>query len=97
MEFQGDRKNCSDCHENIHKTFISEKYYPEATCENCHNVNRWNAVNFDHSKTNFELDRCTCKKNLPRLSFQKRKEGVVHQQFMGLPSPVCKLPQRYPW
>ena len=39
-------KNCNDCHENIHQILISEKYYPEANCENCHNVNKMEQCKF---------------------------------------------------
>lgn len=48
--------NCVDCHSNIHKNFISAKYYPQENCEVCHNTDRWTDVNFNHSKTNFILE-----------------------------------------
>lgn len=79
-------KHCIDCHINIHQTYISEKYYPEASCESCHNVNRWSAINFNHSKTNFDLSGAHAKKTCRDCHFKKENEGVVRQQFMGLPT-----------
>jgi NAD-dependent SIR2 family protein deacetylase len=81
-------KRCSDCHKNIHKTYISEKYYPQSNCESCHNVSRWNSVSFDHSKTSFELSGAHLKKNCRDCHFKTDNEGVVRQQFIGLPA-IC--------
>jgi hypothetical protein len=81
-------KKCSDCHENIHKTYISEKYYPQADCESCHNVSRWSSVSFDHSKTNFGLSGSHAKKTCRDCHFKAGNDGIVQQQFMGL-STVC--------
>ncbi len=46
---------CIDCHENIHKNFMDEKYIPEGDCKTCHSVSVWNEISFDHKKTDFEL------------------------------------------
>ena len=48
--------NCVDCHEDIHKDLISDKYYPSQDCENCHNIESWAAVEFDHGLTEWELE-----------------------------------------
>ena len=47
---------CVNCHENIHKNYIREKYYPEEDCRNCHTTNRWSEIRFDHSLTSFTLE-----------------------------------------
>lgn len=56
---------CVDCHTNIHKEYISAKYYPQENCEVCHNTSKWRTVQFNHSKTNFLLEGAhknkTCK------------------------------------
>ena len=77
-------KRCIDCHKNIHQSLISEKYFPESRCENCHNENRWSAINFDHTKTNFELAGAHAKKTCRDCHFKKESGGVVNQQFNGL-------------
>jgi len=79
-------KNCSDCHDNIHKTYINEKYYPGGTCESCHVATKWTTVTFDHSKTNFALSGAHAKKTCRDCHFKKGNNGIVDQQFMGLPS-----------
>ncbi|MCX6266431.1 MAG: cytochrome C [Bacteroidetes bacterium] len=77
-------KLCIDCHQNIHQTFISEKYYPGANCEICHNESKWSAINFDHQKTNFELSGAHAKKTCRDCHFKKDNAGVVLQRFTGL-------------
>jgi hypothetical protein len=77
-------KNCKDCHDNIHQTFISDKYYPDANCEICHNLNRWNDVKFDHTKTKFELEGAHAKQTCRDCHFNKEKTGHANQIFEGL-------------
>ena len=79
-------KRCIDCHKNIHQTLISEKFYPESGCENCHNENKWSSITFDHQKTNFELTGAHAKKTCRDCHFNKEKEGFAHQKFNGLPT-----------
>jgi hypothetical protein len=80
-------KQCVDCHKDIHQTFISEKYYPEANCKNCHSENKWNSVSFDHSKTNFGLTGAHAIKTCRDCHFRKTN-GVANQQFKGT-STTC--------
>ncbi len=47
--------NCADCHDDVHKGCIDSKYYPEKQCRECHGVERWNKISFDHSITGYEL------------------------------------------
>ena len=77
-------KVCKDCHENIHNTFISDKYYPEANCEVCHNLGNWNDVNFDHKTTDFELEGAHTKQTCRDCHFNKEKTGHANQKFAGL-------------
>jgi hypothetical protein len=53
--FRNIGERCVDCHEDVHAGYIDEKYYPNQSCETCHDVTRWHANQFDHSLTNFEL------------------------------------------
>lgn len=46
---------CIDCHKNIHNNEISEKFYTGESCRNCHSINKWNTISFDHNKTGFIL------------------------------------------
>lgn len=77
-------KTCKDCHENIHNTFISDKYYPGADCEACHNVSSWSAVVFDHKKTMFELQGAHSRQTCRDCHFNKEKTGHTNQKFAGL-------------
>jgi hypothetical protein len=77
-------KICKDCHLDIHNTFISDKYYPEAKCEACHNLNSWTVVTFDHKKTKFELEGAHTKQTCRDCHFNKEKTGHANQKFTGL-------------
>ncbi|WP_373549114.1 cytochrome c family protein [Haliscomenobacter sp.] len=48
--FRNLKMNCVDCHENIHKSEIDVKYYPNQTCSACHLTTDWKSSSFDHSK-----------------------------------------------
>lgn len=49
-------ESCVDCHDNIHKGYISESYYPEEDCKACHNSESWDMLAFDHDQTGWVLD-----------------------------------------
>ena len=78
-------QKCKDCHSNIHQSYISEKYYPEATCEACHNQDSWNRVDFDHKKTQFELEGAHTRQTCRDCHFNKEKTGHANQKFAGIP------------
>ena len=77
-------KKCADCHDNIHQTQISDNYYPDKNCEACHNLERWQDVNFDHKKTKFELEGAHTKQSCRDCHFNKEKTGHANQKFVGL-------------
>jgi len=48
-------ERCVDCHEDVHQGYIAAKYYPNQSCENCHQSTTWADNHFDHSLTKFKL------------------------------------------
>jgi len=48
--------SCVECHNDLHKGYISEKYYPEQDCVNCHSNDAWSGIEFDHNLTGWPLD-----------------------------------------
>lgn len=46
---------CIECHENPHGNTISNQYFGDTACENCHNSERWSNISFEHDNTNFPL------------------------------------------
>jgi hypothetical protein len=82
--FKDIKKKCVDCHENIHKAFIDEKFFGNQNCENCHSVLAWSQVKFDHNTTKFKLTGqhalSTCKK----CHFKPDTDGKEVQRFSGL-------------
>jgi len=54
-KFRNLGSSCVECHEDLHKGYISEKYYPNQECALCHSNDLWSAVQFDHNITNWPL------------------------------------------
>ncbi|MCX6269961.1 MAG: cytochrome C [Bacteroidetes bacterium] len=79
---------CSDCHINIHENHINKKYFPENTCDACHNSERWNKVKFDHSSTGFNLSGVHSRQSCRSCHFPKDNNGIVTQRFSEI-SPNC--------
>jgi hypothetical protein len=46
---------CNDCHDNIHDGFMSDKFTQNEGCKECHSVNQWSELSFDHEKTDYSL------------------------------------------
>lgn len=55
-KFTNTLNKCIDCHKNPHKDSMDKKYYEPSECKNCHTENNWQTINFDHKKTNYELE-----------------------------------------
>lgn len=54
--FRNIGERCVDCHEDVHKGEIAEKWYPNQDCEICHLTESWTEHNlFQHEKTPFQL------------------------------------------
>jgi hypothetical protein len=86
--FRNVGKRCVDCHKDIHQSIISPKYYPEENCTSCHVENKWNQINFDHSKTGFQLTGVHSSTECRECHYKKDNPGNVQQKFSGL-SKTC--------
>ncbi len=53
--FKIEGEKCIVCHENIHESFISKKFFDENKCESCHLTTNWHDVKFNHDLTDFKL------------------------------------------
>ena len=76
--------NCRDCHPDIHQNFISEKFYPDGNCRNCHSEDSWSDVKFDHSKTSFALTGAHTRTGCRSCHFKTYSTGTFQQAFTGL-------------
>lgn len=76
--------SCKDCHEDIHKGKISDKYYPGSACEKCHSTQKWTQVKFDHATTQFKLEGAHESKTCRDCHFNKEPKGHANQVFSGL-------------
>ncbi|OFX22716.1 MAG: cytochrome C, partial [Bacteroidetes bacterium GWA2_31_9] len=77
-------KICNDCHKDIHQDFINKKYYPENNCKNCHVVNKWSEIIFDHAKTEFKLTGSHTKQTCSKCHFKENSDGSKQQKFANL-------------
>lgn len=84
--FRNIGKDCIDCHTDIHKTYISSKYYPRESCISCHNESAWANVAFDHSKTGFLLTGAHSKPDCVLCHITRTGGNNLTQKFNGLPS-----------
>jgi hypothetical protein len=83
--FRNIGNRCVDCHKDEHQATISAKYYPEKNCRICHVENTWSQINFDHSKTDFQLTGVHFNTNCRACHYKKEKSGHYQQMFAGLP------------
>lgn len=83
-QFRTIGKQCIDCHDNIHKGFISEKFIPDQKCQSCHSVESWAEVTFDHNKTDFKLAGKHAQVTCRSCHFNENKEKKATQKFADL-------------
>ena len=86
-DFRKIGKQCVDCHENIHKNYLDQKYIPNSDCKSCHSSSSWNEISFDHHKTDFVLKGKHVNVDCRACHF-KSVEGIVKQQF-SWPTDAC--------
>jgi len=83
--FRNMGSNCIDCHTNVHKGFIQDKYIVNNNCSACHKVSGWKNITFDHNKTNFKLDGSHARQQYcSECHYTLNEKGVRVQQFKGL-------------
>jgi len=79
---------CKDCHPDIHKTYLQEKYYPEFNCAVCHKEARWSDITFDHSKTGFSLTGVHSAQKCRICHFPKDQTGLLYRSLQDYPESV---------
>ncbi|HRI00866.1 MAG TPA: hypothetical protein PK006_07440 [Saprospiraceae bacterium] len=88
-KFRSIGQQCKDCHEDIHKNFISERFYPEQNCALCHQEEAWASVQFDHSKTNFVLRGKHIEQSCKSCHFKNEKGQTKAGQVFANLSHEC--------
>jgi hypothetical protein len=77
FRFAGTR--CADCHADPHRGEVDRRL-PKGGCEQCHGVEAWSALTFDHARTRFPLtgghDRRACGECHPRVDKGTPRERV---------------------
>ena len=82
--FRGIGINCKDCHNDVHRNQIDAKYYPDGNCNTCHTPRGWDNINFDHSKTDFNLTGAHKNKDCNACHLSVKANSVSQQKFSGL-------------
>jgi len=55
-QFKFNSLQCIECHKNIHKNQMSQKFIGKNNCSQCHISESWDTINFNHALTNFPLE-----------------------------------------
>ena len=80
--FKNIGKQCQDCHTDIHKTFLDEKFYLGSSCANCHKEEAWSEISFDHDvQTKFKLELSHKKIDCRACHFDEQSAGSYIQNF----------------
>lgn len=79
-------KECVDCHKDIHEPTLDKKYYPDASCNNCHNSSRWSNIAFDHTRTGYILEGAHLRQSCKSCHFKDENQDLPVQQFSQLSS-----------
>ncbi len=79
--FTNKETTCVACHENEHENKMSVKFTDQNGCANCHNVDTWHGVEFDHQQTNFKLEGAHANVNCKACHYRENTNQVVEQRF----------------
>ena len=80
-------ESCVDCHIDIHKDFMSAKYYPNQDCKTCHINDSWAEINsFDHENTDWTLEGKHLEADCRACHFNEMSDNnaVITQKFTNL-------------
>ncbi len=88
--FKNVGKTCTDCHQDNHAGLINASYYLPSNCKECHTVNAWAEVSFDHNRTKWALKGKHEKTDCRSCHYSKEKipGKPSTQKFAGL-SNAC--------
>ena len=87
-EFRDIGIRCADCHQDLHRNYLDEKYYPEAKCTACHSASSWRDIMFDHIVTGWELKGSHKRQTCRACHFPETSPGRSTQRFKDL-NPDC--------
>ena len=83
--FRNIGERCVDCHQNIHKGYIQDKFYSNQDCTSCHNSDSWASVKFDHSLTDWPLEGAHLNVDCRACHFEEiDNQGNYSQSFENL-------------
>lgn len=83
--FKNIGESCVDCHLDIHQGYISETFYPNQDCTQCHNTAMWSEIGFDHSSTEWNLTGKHIEVSCASCHIEKNDISVIiNQIFVNL-------------
>jgi nitrate/TMAO reductase-like tetraheme cytochrome c subunit len=83
-KFRNMGERCVDCHENIHKGKMEEKFNPGENCTTCHTERNWEVSGFNHDETGYKLTGSHASVSCGECHYKKDKTGKKIQIFKGL-------------
>jgi len=91
IQFKFSTTDCIACHRNPHPG-SSAKYFQDQNCQNCHSIEGWLKIKFNHSQTTFPLESGHSRLRCTACHLIKSKSEVI---IISL-SPYCQDCHRDP-
>ena len=82
MRFRFDSALCVDCHDDPHRGKL-DRYMTGGGCEQCHTVESWARITFDHDQTRFRLDEAHVKPSCGQCHRRGDADGPDALQWTG--------------
>ena len=79
-------EKCIDCHQNIHGNEITDKYMQNNNCLECHSIENWNTISFDHALTTFPLGGKHKSVSCGECHYKEEEPGKKVFRFISLDS-----------
>ena len=80
-QFTNKSTNCIACHQNEHEGLMSIEFTNDNGCAICHNENTWQHVDFDHNRTNYQLEGKHASTECKACHYRKNSEQIEDQKF----------------
>jgi len=86
-----DVSRCNSCHRDVHGGQFAAKATGKTSCESCHLVDSFHAVQFDHAKTRFPLEGKHARAACAQCHFAKSPGAPIAYRGLELACASCHL------
>jgi hypothetical protein len=87
--FENLGEKCIDCHENIHKESLSQKFLPDNDCTTCHSTIDWKTTTFDHNLTTWSLIGAHANVDCKSCHLNEQEKKIIFDNHSSAISLEC--------